>query len=34
MAKFSGVIPPVVSPLKTPDSLDLEAVDRIVEHLI
>lgn len=34
MAKFTGVIPPVVSPLKSPDSLDLDAVDRVVEHLI
>ncbi|RLS41850.1 MAG: dihydrodipicolinate synthase family protein [Planctomycetota bacterium] len=34
MAKFSGVIPPVVSPMKTPDALDLEAVDRVIEHLI
>ncbi len=34
MQKFSGVIPPVVSPMMSADQLDLEAVDRIVEHLI
>ena len=34
MPKFSGVIPPVVSPLIAPDQLDGEAVDRVVEHLI
>lgn len=34
MPKFSGVIPPVVSPMSAFDQLDLEAVDRIVEHLI
>lgn len=34
MAKFFGVIPPVVSPMKSADQLDLEAVDRVVDHLI
>ena len=34
MAKFSGVIPPVVSPMKSPDALDLVAIDRVLEHLI
>lgn len=34
MASFSGVIPPVVSPMIAPDQLDGPAVDRIVEHLI
>ena len=34
MPKFSGVIPPVVSPMIAPDQLDVEAVDRIVDHLI
>ena len=34
MPKFSGVIPPVVSPLIAPDQLDGEAVGRIVDHLI
>lgn len=34
MHKFSGVIPPVVSPMNSSDELDVEAVDRIVEHLI
>ena len=34
MQKFSGVIPPVVSPMQSADQLDAEAVDRVVEHLI
>ena len=34
MHKFSGVIPPVVSPMKSADQLDVEAVERVVEHLI
>lgn len=34
MQKFSGVIPPVVSPMASADQLDVEAVDRVVEHLI
>ncbi len=34
MPKFSGVIPPVVSPLLAPDQLDVESVDRVVDHLI
>lgn len=34
MHKFSGVIPPVVSPMKSADQLDSEAVDRVVDHLI
>lgn len=34
MTSFSGVIPPVVTPMLTPDQLDGSAVNRIVEHLI
>ncbi len=34
MQKFSGVIPPVVSPMKSAEQLDIAGVDRIVEHLI
>ena len=34
MSRFSGIIPPVVTPLIKPDQLDLEAVGRIIEHLI
>jgi len=34
MPRFSGIIPPVVTPLTRPDQLDVEAVRRIVEHLV
>jgi len=34
MPTFSGVIPPVVSPMIAPDQLDGPAVYRIVEHLV
>ena len=34
MHRFSGVIPPVVSPMKSADQLDVDAVDRIVDHLV
>ena len=34
MPRFSGVIPPVVSPMLAPDQLDSAAVAGIVEHLI
>lgn len=34
MLSFSGVIPPVVSPMLTPDQIDGPAVGRIVQHLI
>lgn len=34
MPRFSGVIPPVVSPMLAPDQLDSAAVSEIVEHLI
>ncbi len=34
MITFSGVIPPVVTPLLAHDQLDTPAVDRIVQHLI
>jgi 4-hydroxy-tetrahydrodipicolinate synthase len=34
MSRFSGIIPPVVTPLVKIDQLDVDAVDRIVEHLI
>lgn len=32
--RFSGVIPPVVTPMVSAEELDAAAVDRIVEHLI
>lgn len=34
MPRFSGIIPPVVTPLIKIDQLDVEAVDRIADHLI
>jgi 4-hydroxy-tetrahydrodipicolinate synthase len=34
MSRFSGIIPPVVTPLTRPDQLDTDAVRRIVEHLL
>lgn len=34
MPRFTGIIPPVVTPLIKTDQLDIEAVDRIVEHLV
>jgi dihydrodipicolinate synthase/N-acetylneuraminate lyase len=34
MPRFSGVIPPVVSPMLAPDQLDGAAISAIVEHLI
>lgn len=34
MTKLSGIIPPVVTPLKEIDQLDVDAVDRLVEHLL
>jgi dihydrodipicolinate synthase/N-acetylneuraminate lyase len=34
MPRFSGVIPPVVSPMLAPDQLDSAAVPKIVDHLI
>ncbi|MFO1001906.1 MAG: dihydrodipicolinate synthase family protein [Planctomycetaceae bacterium] len=34
MQKFAGVIPPVISPMKSADQLDVDAVDRVVEHLL
>lgn len=34
MARFSGIIPPVVTPLSQPDQLDPVGVQRIVDHLI
>lgn len=34
MAKFTGVIPPVVTPMIALDQLDREAVKAVVEHLI
>lgn len=33
MKTLSGIIPPVVTPLKATDQLDVEAVDRLVDHL-
>ena len=34
MSGFSGVIPPIVSPLLAADQIDAPAVSRIVQHLI
>ena len=34
MPQFSGIIPPVVTPLRTFDQLDLSAVEHIVGHLL
>lgn len=34
MPRFSGIIPPVVTPLRQTDQLAVDAVDRITEHLI
>ena len=34
MPRFSGIIPPVVTPLVFEDRLDTVAVDRIVNHLV
>ncbi|MEQ9406929.1 MAG: dihydrodipicolinate synthase family protein [Fuerstiella sp.] len=34
MTRFSGIIPPVVTPLLTHDQLDPESVDRVVNHLV
>jgi 4-hydroxy-tetrahydrodipicolinate synthase len=34
MTSYSGVIPPVVTPMLTPDQLDEPAIGRIIEHLI
>ncbi|MDG1894546.1 MAG: dihydrodipicolinate synthase family protein [Fuerstiella sp.] len=34
MPRFSGIVPPVVTPLTRPDQLDVEAVRRIVDHLL
>jgi 4-hydroxy-tetrahydrodipicolinate synthase len=34
MPLFSGIIPPVVTPLTRPDQLDTDAARRIVEHLL
>ena len=34
MTTFSGVIPPIVTPLLSHEQIDPEAVDRIVNHLI
>ena len=34
MPHFSGIIPPVVTPLKAIDQLDVEATARVTEHLI
>lgn len=34
MPRFSGIIPPVVTPLLSQDQLDSEGVERVIEHLI
>lgn len=34
MKKIKGIIPPMVTPLKSQDVLDVEGVDRLVDHLV
>lgn len=31
---FQGIIPPLISPLKDPDTLDVEGLERLLEHMI
>ena len=31
---LSGIIPPLVTPLKDNDTLDIESLERLIEHLI
>ncbi len=34
MLRLQGIVPPVVTPLAAQDELDVDGVDRIVEHLV
>ncbi len=34
MTSFTGIIPPLVTPLKSFDKLDIDAVDRVIDHVI
>ena len=34
MKMFTGLIPPMVTPLATPDTLDVESTERMVKHLL
>ena len=31
---LSGIIPPLVTPLKNNETLDVESLERLIEHLI
>ncbi|MDG2169501.1 MAG: dihydrodipicolinate synthase family protein [Opitutales bacterium] len=31
---FQGIIPPLITPLKDPDTLDVEGLERLLEHMI
>ena len=31
---LSGIIPPLVTPLRDNDTLDIESLERLIEHLI
>src|SRR5215212_6781853 len=33
-APYSGIIPPIITPLKDRDTLDVEGLGRLVEHMI
>lgn len=32
--KLKGILPPMITPLSAPDSLDVEGVERLVEHMV
>ncbi|MCA9220201.1 MAG: dihydrodipicolinate synthase family protein, partial [Planctomycetales bacterium] len=34
MTAFSGIIPPLVTPIKSYDKLDVDAVDRVIDHVV
>lgn len=34
MKMFTGLIPPMVTPLAAPDALDVESTERMVMHLL
>ena len=34
MKMFTGLIPPMVTPLAAPDALDVESTERMVKHLL
>lgn len=34
MSRFKGLVPPVITPMHPDGSLDLEGIDRVVDHLI